>query len=448
MNDIEMANMIARRVKEEGGSTYYVGGFVRDKIIGRENKDVDIEVHGVDCYTLKSILSDLGRVDFQGVSFGVYNIHGFGLDIALPRTEKKVGSKHTDFKTAVNPNLGLKEASRRRDFTINALMEDVLTGQIIDFWGGLDDLKNHIIRHVDDSTFADDALRVLRAAQFAARFEFDVAEETMALCKTIDLSGLSKERIFTEMEKALLKAPKPSVFFETLRKMEQLDVWFPEVKSLIGVGQNENYHKEGDVWTHTMLVLDEAAKRIWMATKPMVLMLSALCHDFGKPVSTTVGENGVTHSYEHDIRGVPIVENFIKRISNDKSLLKRLLNMTKLHMRPNILAERPAKVKSTNKMFDEALDPEDLILLSECDDAGRIPSGTGNGEFLIERFQIYRDFMVMPHVTGDDLIAAGLTPGVEFSEILGYAHKLRLAGIDKDSALKQTLRFAKKLPKA
>lgn len=445
MNDLEMATTVAKLVKERGGSTYFVGGYVRDKIMGRENKDIDIEVHGIDPSSLELILSSLGKVELQGASFGVYNIHGFGIDIALPRTERKIGSKHTDFKATVDPDLGLQEAARRRDFTINALMEDVLTGQIIDFWGGVDDLNNHIIRHVDSDTFKDDALRVLRAAQFAARFEFEVAEETIELCKSIDLSELSRERIFSEMEKALLKAEKPSIFFETLRKMEQLDVWFPELKDLIGTKQNEQYHKEGDVWVHTMMVLDEAAKRRNETAQPLALTLSALCHDLGKPVSTSVGEDGVTHSYQHDLKGVSVVDKFMRRISNDKNLSKYLLNMTRLHMRPNIMAEKSSKVKSTNKMFDEAVAPDDLILLSECDDAGRLPSGKGNREFLLERLKIYHECMAKPHVTGNDLIAAGLTPGVQFSEILKYAHKLRLAGVDKEGALKQTLWYARKM---
>ena len=168
----------------------------------------------------------------MGKSFGIYGIKGYSLDIALPRTERPIGSGHRDFEVKTDPYIGTFEASKRRDFTINALMENVLTGEIIDHFSGQNDLKEGVIRHIDDNTFRDDALRVLRAAQFAARFNFTIADETIWLCKTIDLSTLSCERIMLEMKKALIKSDKPSIFFEELRQMNQLSVWFPEVKEL------------------------------------------------------------------------------------------------------------------------------------------------------------------------------------------------------------------------
>ncbi|MCM1023929.1 MAG: hypothetical protein NC395_07710 [Prevotella sp.] len=439
-----IAKAAARKISELGGTAYYVGGFVRDKLMGAESKDIDIEVHGIEPAVLERILSDFGEVMKRGASFGVYSIKGLDIDFALPRTEVRTGGRHTDFDVTVDSSLGAEKAAGRRDFTINAIMENVLTGEITDSRSGRDDLQNRLIRHVDDSTFAEDALRVLRAAQFAARFGFEIAEETVELCGRIDLSELSKERVFAEMEKALLKADRPSVFFERLRDMGQLSVWFPEAEALIGTKQNEIHHREGDVWAHTMFVLDEAAKLRERAEQPLAFMLSALCHDFGKPAVTFTDEKGITHSYRHETEGIPIAGAFIGRLTSNKTLKRYVLNMTELHMQPNILAGCKAKVKSTNKMFDKSVSPWDLILLSECDCRGKIPSGECGTAFLTERLGIYREMMKRPHVTGRDLICAGMPPGANFSDTLAYAHKLRLAGVDKSCALRMTLAYARK----
>ncbi|MGN0630918.1 MAG: hypothetical protein ACI4JN_06280, partial [Ruminococcus sp.] len=260
MNDMETAVRLAKLTAEKGGTAYFVGGCVRDKLMGRECKDIDIEVHGVSRSDLEHILDALGQRMEIGASFGIYGIKGWGLDIALPRTERAKGRGHRDFDVTPDPFISTEKAAMRRDFTINALMENILTGEITDHFGGVSDIEQKIIRHVNENTFPEDPLRVLRAAQFAARFDFDIAGETMDICKNIDISALSKERIETELMKALLKADRPSVFFEVLREMNQLSVWFPETEGLIGVPQHKIYHMEGDVWNHTMMVLDEAAK--------------------------------------------------------------------------------------------------------------------------------------------------------------------------------------------
>ena len=252
VKDMEMARKVAELVAERGGRSYYVGGFVRDALLKIENKDIDIEVHGISHEVLSGILDSLGQRISIGESFGIFNLKGYSLDIAMPRKEEARGQGHRDFAIFVDPFIGTEAAARRRDFTVNALMRDVLTGEIVDHFGGREDLKNGILRHVNDDSFTEDPLRVLRGAQFAARFRLDVAEETIQLCRTVDLRHLPGERIEGELKKALLKADRPSVFFEVLRKMDQLDVWFPELKALIGVGQHAVYHAEGDVWNHTM----------------------------------------------------------------------------------------------------------------------------------------------------------------------------------------------------
>lgn len=448
MTNLDIAKELATKVQDNGGVAYFVGGYVRDVLLGKENKDIDIEVHGISCETLEGILDSIGtRVEF-GKSFGVYNLKGYDIDIALPRKEVLTGNKHTDFKIDVDPFIGTKKAAERRDFTINALMQNVLTEEIVDHYHGLDDLKNKIIRHINPDKFIEDPLRVLRGAQFASRFEFEIAEETIDLCRKIDLSSLSKERIIGEMNKALLKAKRPSVFFEALRKMNALDLWFPELKNLLGVPQNPLFHGEGDVWTHTMLVMDAAANYRESVSYPEGFMLSAVVHDFGKAVSTTIVD-GVIHSYQHEVKGLPLVKSFIERLTTDSYLMKYCLNMTKNHMRPLILSKAKASIKSTNKMFDDALVPLDLIYLAISDDQGRIKENNEKDQLpnLLERLEIFNQIMSKPYVKGADLIENGLVPDASFSEILAFAHKLRLANVDKKAALKQTLRFAEELKK-
>lgn len=437
---------IAELVSAAGGRTFYVGGFVRDKVSGRDNKDVDIEVHGITPEKLYGILGEVGKPLSFGRSFGVFSLRGEDIDIAMPRRERATGHGHRDFEIEIDPFIGTYQAARRRDFTINALMEDVLTGEIVDHFGGMDDLDAGIIRHIDPDTFIEDPLRVLRGAQFAARFGFSIAPETIALCRGIDLSTLSRERIEEELRKAMLKADKPSVFFEALREMDQLDCWFPELKQLIGLEQDPIFHPEGDVWVHTMEVIDRAAAVRDKTSDPFAFMLLALTHDLGKIVTTELVK-GRIHSYEHEVKGMPLVEALVERICGEKRILEYVDNMVPLHMRPNMAAYARPALKSTNRMYDAAIAPEDLIYFAMADRP--VVSGSeefsGDSEFLFERLGKYYETMEKPYVMGRDLIEAGLEPGEYFTELLEFAHKLRLAGIPKEEAMKQVLAYARKM---
>lgn len=444
--NVIMARKIAERVAAEGGRTFYVGGLVRDHILGRENKDVDIEIHGITPENLNRILESLGEVTKTGISFGVFGLNKFEIDIAMPRKEKAVGRGHRDFEIDVDPFIGYEKAAMRRDFTMNAMMEDVLTGEILDFFGGREDMQKHLIRHVNDVTYQEDDLRVLRAAQFAARFQFSIADETCELSRTMSLNELASERIYGELSKALMKASKPSIFFEEMRKMGQLSLWLPEVEDLIGVPQNPKYHPEGDVWTHTMMVLDAAAKLRSDAVYPEGFMMSALVHDFGKAVSTVVEEHKIS-AIGHEITGVELARRFLRRISNETRLERYVLNMVELHMKPNMLADSKAGRKSTSRMFDQSACPADLLLLAKADHFGKRNAGdySETESFLRERFSYYEELMSRPFVQGRDLVEAGVQPSADFSEALEYAHKMRLAGVPKKDALKQTLAFIRKL---
>lgn len=443
--NIEMARRIAEAVDGAGGVAYFVGGYVRDLLMGEAGKDIDIEIHGLTPDELKGILDSLGQRLDIGESFGIFGLRGYSIDVAMPRRESCRGRGHRDFEIFVDPRIGTLGAARRRDFTINSMMQNILTGEIIDHYGGRADLEKKLIRHVDGQSFAEDPLRVLRGAQFAARFEFEIADETVELCSGMDISTLPRERILGELEKALLKAERPSIFFEMLRNMDQLDVWFPELKSLIGIEQNPKYHTEGDVWVHTMMVLDQAAKLREYATNCLGFMLSALCHDYGKAICTEIIK-GEIHCYGHETAGLPLVKAFMNRITNEVSLTKYVLNMAEYHMKPNALAAQGASVKSTNKMFDASIDPEGLLCLAISDGLGKTSPReyVSYNVFFRERLATYREYMARPFVMGQDLIDAGLKPDKRFSEYLEYAHKLRLAGVEKESALKQTLSFARK----
>lgn len=444
-HDKEIVARLARRVSDAGGRVYYVGGCVRDALMGSVSKDLDVEVHGLTPAALEEILDTLGERVSIGESFGIYAIKGCGVDIAMPRKEHLRGRGHRDFDVIVDPDLGAREAARRRDFTVNAMMRDALTGELVDPFHGRRDLKRGVLRHVDDETFPEDPLRVLRAAQFASRFGFRVAKETMRLCSAMDLTALSKERVMLELEKALLQAEHPSVFFETLREMNQLRPWFSEVANLIGVPQNPRFHTEGDVWNHTMLVLDAAAQYRERAGRPLGLMLAALTHDFGKPATTEL-VSGVFHAYGHEEAGAALAERFLRRLTNETALIEYVSNLTALHMKPNVIVASGASIKTSNRMFDRAVDPEALICLSMADGQGTISRYpyVSCEENLEARLDAYRETMAQPHVMGRDLIDAGLEPGADFSDFLALAHKLRLAGIPKDDALKQVLAEARK----
>lgn len=443
MKPIEV--QIAERVKEIGGATYYVGGYVRDKLLGIDNKDIDIEVHEIFPPDLRGILNELGTSLEYGKDFGIFSLASHNIDIAIPRTEVSTGIGHRDFNVQIDPFIGVKEAARRRDFTINSLMQDVLTSEIIDSFNGLEDLKNKIIKHVDDNSFVEDPLRVFRAAQFAARFEFEIDPKTIELCKTIDVTTLSKERVEEELKKALLKSNKPSIFFNELDRMNKLDYWFKEVKELQGIKQDKIFHPEGDAYTHTMLVLDEACKYRDMVSNPYYFMLLALTHDFGK-VDTSFEKDGRIHSYGHE-NNLTRAKTFIRRITNKNELYKYLMNMIKVHMKPNILYSQNSGVKATNKMYDEAMNQIDLLYFAFCDHPLLEDSLDESKRYiyLSDRLTYYFKTLSKSHVTGDDLIEAGIEPDYDFKEILAYAHKLRLANVEKEDALKQTIAYTNKL---
>ena len=456
--DMTKAIEIAKQVDKLGGTVYIVGGYVRDKIMGIPNDDIDIEVQGIEAHVLENILDKLGNRSEQGAHFGIYKLDDYDLDIAMPRMEKATGKGHRDFQAFVDPYIGTYDAAIRRDFTINSIMENILTGEIIDEFNGMADIENKVIRHVNSESFIEDPLRVLRAARFAARFNYRIHPDTLKLCSEMDITTLSHERVYWELIKLFNSKGNPSIFFNILREINQLDYWFKELKALIGVEQPIKYHPEGDVWNHTMMVIDALKYCVesdyaGVEIEPInreYLMFAGLCHDLGKP-DTTSYVDGKLRSIAHDIYGVKPSVHLIDRIANNKNLKIYVTNMVELHMKPNLYVDSKASMKKFNKLFDDSVDTFGLLLLAKADHLGRL--GATLDEYkdfetkLMESLDTYTSIMSKPYVTGKDLVAHGLKPDKSFSKVLEYSHKLRLAGVDKDKALKQTIRFAEELSK-
>ena len=258
---------------------------MRDELAGRQPKDLDLEVFGVESARLRALLEPLGRVDTVGESFAVHKVEG--IDVSLPRRESKTGRGHKGFTVEGDPALSVEEAARRRDFTVNAISRDPLTGEIVDPFEGRRDLADRRLRVVHRRTFGDDSLRVLRALQFVARFNLTVDEETRVLLRSIPLDDLPSERVWGEVEKLLLIADKPSRGLDLALDLGVVERLWPEMMPLVGCPQDPEWHPEGDVWVHTLMVVDEARSRIdGLARGPAAaMMLGALCHDLGKPIS-------------------------------------------------------------------------------------------------------------------------------------------------------------------
>ena len=329
---------LARAVRERGGRALMVGGCVRDRLMNWPVKDWDVEVYNLDPATLRAVLDHFGNVNVVGEAFRVYRL-GHDLDVSLPRRERKEGRGHRAFVIEGDPLMSFEEAARRRDFTINAILEDPLTGEIIDPFDGRRDLENRLLRAVSRETFVEDSLRVLRAAQFAARFEFGVEPETIELCRSIDLTDLPPERIWGEMEKLLLRARRPSVGLQWLDRLGATAQLFPEVAAMIGVPQEKEWHPEGDCDAHTYLVCDRACDLIDGLDYPrqVTVMLAALCHDFGKP-ATTEFVDGRIRSRGHEEAGVAPTESFLDRLKihtlDNYDVRAQVVALVRDHLKP------------------------------------------------------------------------------------------------------------------
>ncbi len=434
---------LARALKAEGGRALLVGGCVRDALMGREPKDWDLEAYGVDPAKLRELLEPFGPVNVVGEAFTVYKL-GADLDVSMPRRERKSGLGHRAFVIEGDPSMTIEEATRRRDFTINAILQDPLTQEIIDPYGGQSDIQNRILRAVSLGTFAEDSLRVLRAAQFAARFEFEIEPETVALCRKIDLSDLPPERIWGEIEKLLLRARCPSIGLKWLCELGAIDQLFAEIKSLIDVPQDTEWHPEGDVFVHTLLVVDRARELIddLPYAKRVTVMVAALCHDFGKPPTTEFIE-GRWRSRGHEEAGVAPTQSFLDRLNiytlDGYDVRAQVIALVREHLKPGEFYKKRDEVgDGAFRRLARKCELDLLYRVAKADSLGRnadwIPRekwyDAEAQEWFIERA---RELAVEQHapaplLLGRHLLEIGLSPGPKMGEITRAVYEMQLDG--------------------
>ena len=337
---LALATEIAATVKNAGGRALIVGGWVRDRLRGQPSKDIDLEVFGIPQDRLAALLTPFGRVEPVGQSFPVYKVGG--MDVALPRRESKSGRGHKGFEVVGDPSMSIAEAARRRDFTVNAIAWDPLTEVYEDPFKGRADIDRRLLRVVDPATFGDDSLRVLRAIQFAARFEFTLHDHTAALCRRIPLDDLPAERVWGELEKLLLAAYRPSIGFALALDLGVIDQILPEMKPLVGCEQEPEWHPEGDVWVHTLMVIDKARELNGDLDRPRLItvMLGAVCHDLGKPATTALLD-GRIRSLNHEEAGVAPTVSLLDRLNihtiDGFDVRSQVIGLTAHHLKPGML---------------------------------------------------------------------------------------------------------------
>jgi tRNA nucleotidyltransferase (CCA-adding enzyme) len=316
------------------GKIYEVGGAVRDKYISPilPDKDKDYLVTGIPLEELCSLLCRFGKVDLVGKSFGVIKFSqsekfngGQVFDIAIPRKEMSTGVGHKDFKVEYDHNLTVEDDLQRRDFTINAMAEDLPTGKLVDPLGGRRDIKKRLIRMTHLDSFKEDPLRMLRAIQFSARFEFDLEEDTLlSLKENVDLiATIPAERIQEELNKLLLKAKFPSSGFRLMQKVGLLEKILPELSSSVGVEQPGGYHAY-DVFEHSILTVDNAPR-------DLVIRLAALFHDISKPETRVLVEDGATF-YGHEKRGSKLTQKILSRLRYSNQIIEQVSLLVDKHM--------------------------------------------------------------------------------------------------------------------
>ena len=419
---------VARRVRDVGGRALLVGGCVRDGLLGGDPKDFDFEVYGLSPERLKATLEPAFALDLVGASFGVLKLKGHDIDVALPRRETKLGLGHRAFETAPDPNLSLEEASARRDFTVNAIYRDPLTDEVLDPWNGRADLARRTLRHVSPH-FAEDPLRVLRGMQFVARFGLRPAQETIALCRAMTPEGLAPERLMGEWSKLLVQGVRISQGLAFLRSVGWVS-HYPELKRLIGCRQDPEWHPEGDVWNHTLDCLDRFARMRDAAhdTKEDALLvgLAVLCHDFGKPFCTQYDPvKRHIRSLGHDEAGVAPTASFLRRLTNEERLLRNVLPLVQMHMRPYAMWRARASDAAIRRLATKVCSIEALVRVAAadntCDEACR---------WLLSAAQrlAVESAAPKPLVRGRDLLALGMKPGPSLGVLLKRAYEAQLDG--------------------
>lgn len=429
---------VAQCLRAAGGRALLVGGCVRDGLLGIPAKDVDMEVYGLDANAVENALKSHFRLDTVGRAFGVFILKGLDIDIALPRRESRTGPKHTDFKVEGDPFMSPEEAAARRDFTLNAISCDPLTGDLLDPFNGVSDLRARRLLHVS-AAFSEDPLRVLRGMQFIARFNLTADPETVALCRSLSPQHLPMERLWEEWKKLLLKGQQISSGLRFLKDCGWL-THFPELEALDGCAQDPKWHPEGDVWNHTGHCLDAyAAHRIGDEWEDLVVGLAVLCHDMGKPETSYTAEDGRIRSPRHDILGVPVAKRFLERLTRQKRIFEQVLPLVEQHMRPLALYRDGAGDAAIRRLAARVKRIDRLIRVAHADKNGRPPlrpDGDPEGHWLLEKTEALaiQDNAPKPILLGRHLLELNIQPGPQFGKILDRAYQEQLDGTFCDEA--------------
>ena len=440
MTGLELARAIARASREEGGRALIVGGWVRDHLLGvhHDEPNIDLEVFDIPGDRLRALLETFGRVEAVGESFQVYKVGG--IDVSLPRRDSKAGRGHRGFVVTGDPDMSIAEAARRRDFTINAISWDPLTDEYFDPFDGRADLERRLLRAVDPQTFPDDSLRALRAVQFAARFRLTLTDETRALCRAMPLDDLPSERVWGELEKLLL-APTPSIGFALALDLLIVDKLFPELEALVGCEQEPEWHPEGDVWVHTIQVIDRARTRVDDLARPqqIAVMLGAVCHDFGKP-ATTAFIDGRIRSMDHEEQGVAPTLSFLDRLNihtiDGYDVRRQVAGIVAQHLKPGSWFKVRDEVgDGAFRRLAQKVDLELLARVAKSDCEGRKPGNFDCSamDWFLERARALgvEHRPPQPILLGRHLLELGLKPGPRVGEILKMVYEQQLDGAIK-----------------
>jgi tRNA nucleotidyltransferase (CCA-adding enzyme) len=387
---------ILRDLDAAGFRAILVGGAVRDALLGLEPKDFDIEVYGIAYDRLAGFLAQYGRVDLVGKSFGVVKLSSW--DFSIPRRESKTGPHHRDFHATFDESITPREAASRRDFTINAIGYNPIRNEVLDFFGGQEDLKNRVLR-ATSSAFREDPLRVLRGMQFACRFNLVLDPVTAEVSHSIagEYGTLAIERVAEEFMKWAVKSDHPGLIASYL-KATGWDAHFPEIAALAGVPQDPGWHPEGDVGAHTMLVLDAAARianrERLEGDERVVLLFSALCHDFAKPATTQLREREGRMrwtSWGHEAEGGPLARAFLERIGIKAAIVSQVVALVENHLASSSVGREPSP--RAIRRLAMRLAPANilqLLRLIEADHSGRppLPPGLPGGAVRIREMAI------------------------------------------------------------
>ena len=429
---------ICRAAAERGGCVRVVGGSVRDALLGRPFAEFDLEAFGIPPPDLDRMVENLGlRVDRVGRAFSVLKLRGLPIDIALPRREVKVGAGHRDFLVDADPQMSVEEAARRRDYTINAMSYEPLTGRLDDPLGGRADLERRRLRHASDR-FAEDPLRVLRGMQLVARLELEPDPDTVLRCSRIDWNELSRERVFEEWRKLLLLG---SAIGDGLRFLEATG-WlkgYPELEAMVGCAQDPEWHPEGDVWTHTLHVLDAfAGERLTEEDvenheeENLVVGLACLCHDLGKP-KTTRFVDGRLRSRGHEAEGEDPTRRFLDRLTNRRGLVDDVVRLVVDHLKPRQLFQGGAGDAAVRRLAHRVKRIDRLVRVARADARGRPPLSPADCEdcdWLLARAEALRIRDEAPKrlVLGRDLIARGVPSGPAIGDLVDRCYQAQLDG--------------------